>query len=111
MPITSDMPSSESVSSVRPISFITVIAIASESGIEMQTTMALRHERRKNTIANPVSSMASASVRTTMSICCSVNLDWTLITLNLISGNCRSTEGSAAMTALDESTSLACEVF
>ena len=54
MPITSDIPKSEIVSSVRPISFMTVMAIASDVGIETQTTIALRHERRKKTIAMPV---------------------------------------------------------
>ena len=54
MPMTSDIPSSEIVSIVRFISFIAVTAIASEVGIETQTTIALRHERRKNTIARPV---------------------------------------------------------
>ncbi len=49
--------------------------MASEVGIEMQTTIALRHERKKKTIASPVSRMAIISVRVTESICCSVNFD------------------------------------
>jgi hypothetical protein len=67
--MTSDMPSSEIVSIVRPISFIAVSAMASEVGIAMQTTIALRHERRKNTIARPVRTMPSISVRVTAWIC------------------------------------------
>ena len=109
--MTSDMPSSEIVSIVRCISFITVIAIASEVGIEMQTTIALRHERRKKIIAMPVSRIASISVRVTMSICCSVNFDWTLMTRKLISGNRRSTCGSACSTLFEASTSLPVEAF
>ena len=54
------------MSIVRCISFMAVIAIASEVGIETQTTTALRHERRKKTIAMPVSRIASISVRLTM---------------------------------------------
>ena len=64
--MTSDMPSSEIVSIVRFISFMTVIAIASDVGIATQTTIALRHERRKKIIAMPVSKIASSSVRTTI---------------------------------------------
>ncbi len=75
MPITSDMPSSEIVSIVRWSSFIAVTAMANDVGIEMQTTIALRHDRRKNTIASPVSRMAIISVRVTASICCPVNFD------------------------------------
>ena len=45
---------------------MTVIAIASEVGIETQTTIALRHERRKKIIAMPVSRIACISVRMTM---------------------------------------------
>jgi tRNA(Ser,Leu) C12 N-acetylase TAN1 len=80
MPITSDIPSSEIVSSVKLKQLHHEIAIASEVGIETQTTIALRHERRKNTIAMPVSTIASSSVRVTRSICCSVNFDCTLMT-------------------------------
>ena len=75
IPITSDMPSSEIVSIVRCIAFITVIAIAKEVGIETQTTIALRHDRRKKIMAMPVRRIASMSVRVTMLICCSVNFD------------------------------------
>ena len=77
MPMTSDMPSSEIVSIVMCMSRIAVIAIASEVGIEMQTTMAFRHDRRKNSIAIPVRRMARISVRVTIWICCLVKVDWT----------------------------------
>ena len=43
----------------------------------------------------PVRKIACISVRVTMSICCCVNFDWTLMTRKLISGNCRSICGSA----------------
>ena len=111
IPITSDMPSNEIVSIVRCITFIAVIAIASEVGIEMQTTIALRHDRKKKSIAMQVQRIARESVRTTMTICCCVNLDCTLMTWKEISGNCRSICGSARNALLDASTSLACDVF
>ena len=88
-----------------------MIAIASDVGIETQTTIALRHERRKNTIAMPVKRIAIISVRVTISICCSVNFDWTLMTRNSISGNCRSIFGSARSTFFEASTSLAVDAF
>ena len=75
MPMTRDMPSSDIVSSVKPRSFMTDMAIASEVGIDTHTTIALRQERRKNTIAMPVSKIASMIVRVTSSICCSVKVD------------------------------------
>ena len=90
---------------------MTVIAIASEVGIEMQTTIALRHERRKKTIAMPVSRSPARASCVTISICCSVNFDWTLMTRKLISGNCRSICGSARSTLFEASTSLPVDVF
>ena len=75
IPMTSDMPSIETVSSVMFIARITVSAIASDVGMEMQTTSALRHERRKKSIAIAVRKIASSSVFVTMLICCCVNVD------------------------------------
>ena len=109
--MTSDIPKSEIVSSVKPSSFIAESAIARDVGIETQTTNALRHERRKKTIAIAVSNTASISVRVTRAICCPVNLDWMLMTLNSMAGNCCSIWGSAAKTAFDASISLALEAF
>ena len=69
------MPSSEIVSIVRCIAFMTVMAIAKDVGIETQTTIALRHDRRKKIMAMPVRRIASIRVRVTMLICCLVNVD------------------------------------
>ena len=79
IPMTSDMPISEIVSSVNPKTFITVSAIPSEVGIETQTTIALRHDRKKNTIAIAVRKIAMSSVRVTIAICWPVKVDCTLI--------------------------------
>ena len=69
------MPSSEIVSSVRPSIFMTNSATPSDAGIAISTTIALRHECRKNSITMPVSTTPSSSVRITLSSCCSVYFD------------------------------------
>ena len=69
--MTSVIPSSEIVSSVSPSIFMTKIATPSDAGIAISTTIALRHERRKNSITIPVSATPSSSVRMTPSSCCS----------------------------------------
>ncbi len=72
IPMTSVIPSSEIVSIVRPMIFIAESAIASDVGIAMQTTIALRHERKKNSIAIAVRNIPSRIVRVTLPICCCV---------------------------------------
>ncbi len=62
--------SSETVSSVKWAKRIAASVTSSEAGIAIMTTIALRHERRKNSITMPVKTIASISVRTTPESCC-----------------------------------------
>ena len=59
------MPSSETVSRVKPKTFITASVTRNEAGTAIMTTTALRHERRKNNITTAVMRMPSISVRVT----------------------------------------------
>ena len=63
---------SETVSSVKCASRIAASVTSSEAGIAIITTIALRHERRKNSITMPVKITASTSVRITPVSCCCV---------------------------------------
>ena len=64
--------SSETVSIVKLKSFIAASVTHSDVGIAISTTIALRHERRKKSIAIAVIMIASISVRKTPQICCFV---------------------------------------
>ena len=111
IPTTSVIPSSEIVSSVMFISFMTASATQSDAGIAIRTTIALRHDPRKNSITTPVSAIPSSRVLMTPEICCWVNFDWTFTTPKVMSGNCARMRGSAAITLFEASTSDAAEVF
>ena len=80
--MTSVIPRSEIVSSVRPSIFMTNSATQSEAGIAISTTIALRHDPRKNSMTIPVRAIPSSKVVMTPEICCSVNFDCTLTTPN-----------------------------
>ena len=75
IPTTRVIPSSEIVSIVRPISFMTNKATHSDAGIATRTTIMLRHEPRKKSMTIPVRMMPSVRVRMTLSICCAVYFD------------------------------------
>ena len=64
--------SSETVSSVKCAKRIANSVTRSDAGMAIITTIALRHERRKNSITMPVKMIASKSVRTTPESCCCV---------------------------------------
>ena len=64
--------SSDTVSSVKCAIFIAPSVTSSDDGIAIITTIALRHERKKNSITIPVKTIASISVRVTPVSCCSV---------------------------------------
>jgi len=105
------MASSETVSMVKLTSFITNSVTKSEVGIAIITTIALRQERRKNSIAMPVKQIPSSSVCMTLHSCCSVNVAALLRTLSWMSGYCAASPGSASMTACAACTSLAPVAF
>ncbi len=65
MPVMRVMASSETVSSVKLSTFITMSVAKSEVGIAMRTVAALRHERRKKIITMATRQMPSISVRNT----------------------------------------------
>ncbi len=54
--------SSETVSIVKFTSFIVISVTQSEAGIEISTTIELRHERKKKSITTAVIKIASISV-------------------------------------------------
>ena len=72
IPMISVIASSETVSRVKFARRIAANVTSSEAGIAIITTIALRHERRKNSITMPVKTTASISVRITPVNCCSV---------------------------------------
>ena len=63
---------SETVSMVKPASFITVSVAKSDVGIAIRTTIALRQERRNRSITMPVKTTASPRVMNTPLSCCCV---------------------------------------
>ena len=75
------------------------------------TTIALRHERRKNSITIPVKRMPSASVCQTALICCCVYVACTLRTAKLMAGYSARSRGSALTPFSAAATSLAPVVF
>src|SRR5579883_1244792 len=74
MPKTNVIASSEIVSIVKPSRRITNKATASETGMEIMTTTALRHDCRKNSMTIAVSAIPSSRVLMTPQSCCSVTL-------------------------------------
>jgi len=85
----------QTVSIVKFSSFIAKERHQQRGGIATITTSALRHERRKNSIATPVKITPSISVCSTPSNCCSVkSADVQHAELHV--GNCASMAGSAS---------------
>ncbi len=75
IPITSVIAISETVSIVRFIIFMMKSVTPSDVGIAIMTTIAFRHDPRKNSITIAVSTMPSISVCCTPSTCCRVYSD------------------------------------
>ncbi len=100
--------SSETVSIVKFSSLITNSVTNSDVGIATITTSALRHERRKNSIAMPVNATPSSSVCTTLEqlLLGEIGLDVEHAELHVGDTAPRS-PGSAACTAREAVTSLA----
>src|SRR5579872_261066 len=111
IPTTRVIASKETVSIVKPASFMTTSVIKSDVGIAIKTTMELRQEARKKSMTSDVSSTPSSSVCMTPSICCFVYFACTLTTPSVTPGNLACSLGSAASTLLEVETSLACVVF
>ena len=98
IPMISVIASSETVSIVKPKIFMTKKVTKSDIGIAIITTIALRHDLRKTSIAMPVKTMPSIKVCSTPHNCALVSSACTLRILNAMSGYFASIAGRAAST-------------